>query len=256
MLIAVLLITRQLFIKTRSITTSHTTTILRLLYTDFPSQDPTVRLVLLLAVFFSCSSADRNTPSALNAKFDALGLTPLSRKDILNILLNPFVERYTAIVEYAKAEVGIPPKEVRELVEEVAVRCLEVGCKGKMLKRLVDDFPMLRSTIAKVVLEKYQLNLEDLPRWEEDEEACKAFRARLCREYVFPKISEVTGAGGVPYNDDVIMQVDADGEGEGGEEEGEEEGEDEHNELEQMYSSGDTSPDFPELVSRCSHSLF
>lgn len=185
----------------------------------------------------------------LKTKFDTLGLTPLSRKDIFNVLLNPFIEKYNAVIEYAKVEVGMRTKEVRDLVEEVAIRCLEVGCKGKMLKRLVEDFPMLKSTIVKAVLEKYQLNLQDLPRWEEDEEACRTFRARLCRDYE-PRISE-----GVGSDEDFIMGDEAESNDEGENGEGDGEGEDEYDELDQVSDSGETLPDIPELVSKCFHNL-
>lgn len=224
----------------------NTISILRKLYTDFPSQDPTVRLVLLLTVFLS-KHLERNTPSALKAKFVTLGLTPLSRKDIFNVLVNPFIEKYNPVIEFAKTEVKMLPQELRELVEEVAIRCLEVGCKGKMLKRLVEDFPMLKNTITKVVLERYQLNLEDLPRWEEDEEACKAFSARLCRDYDPPRSPDEGHAGGdgmrMDEDGDAVMEDESEGHAEG-----EEDGEDEHDGLDQLSNNGETPPDTPELV--------
>ena len=89
---------------------------------------------------------------------------------------------------YARVEIGLTSAEVKDLVQDVAIKCLEVGCKGKMLKRLVDDYPPLKSTIASVVTIKYHLRLEDLPP-SEDEEACRTFKARLCRDYTFPRFS-------------------------------------------------------------------
>jgi hypothetical protein len=54
---------------------------------------------------------------------------PVTRKDIFNVMVNPFVEKYQPILEFARAEVGLKQKEINLLVEEVAVRCLEEGCK-------------------------------------------------------------------------------------------------------------------------------
>lgn len=181
----------KLFVKTRSITTTTTIHVLRTLFLDFPSHDPTVRLVLILTVFLSCSSnnsSDRTSPATLKTKFEILGLTPLTRKDIINVMLNPFIEKYASVVMYAKVEIGLMSAEIKDLVQEVAIKCLEVGCKGKMLKRLVDDYPTLKATIASVVTTKYHLKLEDLPPFE-DEEACRTFKARLCRDYTFPRFA-------------------------------------------------------------------
>ena len=119
----------QLFINTRSVTTLYTIQVLRQLFTDFPSGDPTVRLVLLLTVFLSDNCLAHTTPATLRSKLEPLGLTLLTRQDIFNVLVNPFVERYGPILEFAKTEVGLDNKETRELVEEVAVKSLEIGCK-------------------------------------------------------------------------------------------------------------------------------
>jgi hypothetical protein len=233
----------QLFLKTRSITNNSTIIVLRTLYADFPSQDPTVRLVLLLTVFVSSSSHhDRVSPTSLKTKFEALGLTPLSRKDILNVLLNPFIEKFTIVVEYAKAHVGLGTKQVRDLVEEVAIKCLEVGCKGKMLKRLVDGYPMLKNTIATVVVEKYQLDLGSLPS-REDEDACRTYEARLCRDYFFPKPGSV---------EETLDAQDGDGDAAMDDGEGEDLDEEEEDELDEL-SNEEAHEDAPELVS---HSVF
>jgi hypothetical protein len=119
----------KLFVKTRSITTHVTMQVLRQLFTDFPSSDPTVRLVILLTIFLSDNCLTHTTPASLKSKFELLGVLPLTRKDIYNVLLNPFVERYMPILEFAKVEVGLGGKEIRALIEEVAVKCLEIGCK-------------------------------------------------------------------------------------------------------------------------------
>jgi hypothetical protein len=119
----------QLFVKTRSVTTLYTIQILRQLFTDFPSTDPTVRLVILLTVFLSDNCLAHTTPSTLRNKLEPLGLTPLTRQDIFNVLVNPFVERYSYILDFARAEVGLNGKEIHKLVSDVAIACLEIGCK-------------------------------------------------------------------------------------------------------------------------------
>ncbi|KAF7982917.1 hypothetical protein HWV62_25194 [Athelia sp. TMB] len=176
----------KLFIKTRSITNNSTIPVLRALYSDFPSTDPTVRLVIILTVFVPTTptTTPTMTAPAMRAKLESLGVAPLSRTDIVNVLLNPFIDRHRAVIDYAKVVIGMDPKEIHELVEEVAIKCLEVGCKGKLLRRLVDGYAHLKEVIAAVVVEKYQLGLEQLPD-ADDEEACARYRASLCREYCF-----------------------------------------------------------------------
>ena len=119
----------QLFIKTRSITSIYTIQVLRQLFIDFPSDDPIVRLVILLTVFLADNCGANNTPAVLRTKLESLGLMPLTRRDILNILTNPFVEKHSPILEFARAEVRLNNVEIRELVQEVAVKVLEIGCK-------------------------------------------------------------------------------------------------------------------------------
>ncbi|KAF7982133.1 hypothetical protein HWV62_29867 [Athelia sp. TMB] len=176
----------KLFIKTRSITNNFTIPVLRALYSDFPSTDPTVRLVIILTVFVPTTptTTPTMTAPAMRAKLESLGVAPLSRTNIVNVLLNPFIDRHRAIIDYAKVVIGMDPKKIHELVEEVAIKCLEVGCKGKLLRRLVDGYAHLKEVIAAVVVEKYQLGLEQLPD-ADDEEACARYRASLCREYCF-----------------------------------------------------------------------
>ena len=157
------------------------------------------------------------------------------------MMLNPFIEKFSGIVEYAKVYVGLRSKEVKELLEEVAIKCLEVSCKGKMLKRLVESYPALKGTIATLVVEKYQLDLDDLP-CHEDEDACRAYEASLCRDYCFPKSRAVEpsvdaqdGGGG----DDVVMRDENGGSGD-----------EEQDELDDL-SDGEEEikADGPELVS-------
>jgi hypothetical protein len=103
--------------------------VLRQLYTDFSSPDPIVRTVLLLTVFISDNCLAHTTPATFKSKLEPLGLLPVSKRDIYNVMINPFVDRYAPILTFARVEVGMNTKEVMELVEEVAVKCLEIGCK-------------------------------------------------------------------------------------------------------------------------------
>ncbi|GLB38316.1 hypothetical protein LshimejAT787_0501810 [Lyophyllum shimeji] len=177
------------FVKTRSICWSTTMETLRFLYADFPSSDPTVRLVMLI-VFFNTTENLHSSPPAIHGKLEALNLTPLTREDVLNILVNPFVDRYQVLLDYAKWELGkkedgtkgLGPKEFRGLVGDVVSRCLEVGCKGKLLKKLQEGYSFVTDQITKAVQEKYQIFIDDLPAWE-DYDACAKFEAKLCRDY-------------------------------------------------------------------------
>ena len=120
----------QLFVNTRYITAATTVSSLTQLYTDFPSSDPTVRLVLLLGVFINDHTPLSATPIRLKSKLEPLGLLPITRRDIFNVMINPFVEKYQSILEFARTEVGLSQKEIGVLVQEVAVRCLSEGCKA------------------------------------------------------------------------------------------------------------------------------
>jgi len=120
----------QLFVNTRYITTASTVSSLTQLYTDFPSSDPTVRLVLLLGVFINDHTPLSATPIRLKSKLEPLGLLPITRQDVFNLMINPFVEKYQSILEFARTEVGLNQKEIGVLVQEVAVRCLSEGCKA------------------------------------------------------------------------------------------------------------------------------
>ena len=66
----------------------------------------------------------------------------MTRKDVYNILVNPFVDRYNLLFDYAKWGVikdkdgrkGMEKGEIEELVEEVVWRCLELSCKVSILR--------------------------------------------------------------------------------------------------------------------------
>lgn len=209
----------KLFLRTRS---SHNSQILRQLFTDFPSSDPSVRIVLLMTVFTNPEGGHVSS-STIKSRLEPLKLSPLTRMDICNVFINPFLERFNPLLEYLRTEIqrpdggkGMDPVGIRALVEDVAVRCLELECKGKMLKKLHDGYPTVRQAIVRAVLTKHRINLEDLPP-AEDITACTRYRPKLCRSY-FLKPSEDSDYfwDGDNFSsqdeDEDSMHVDSDGE--------------------------------------------
>ncbi|KAI0670746.1 hypothetical protein C8Q78DRAFT_808937 [Trametes maxima] len=187
----------KLFLNTRSITMHYTAGVLRALYKDFPSENPTVRLVLLLTIFLSDPTAipfnlalTSATSTALaryiescHEGIEEMGLGPLTRKDITEILLSKFVpDRFGGILTYARETLVFDKREMDGIVTDVALGCLEIGCKGKMLKKLVDAYPFLSDLIAERLLKKYRIGLDDLPP-PEDEKACRDYGAPLCADF-------------------------------------------------------------------------
>lgn len=122
----------QLFVKSRSIISTYTINVLRQLYTDFPSTDPMVRVVMLLTVCLSDSMWLAPMPEAVASfreKLEAIGLLPLTKEDLFNIMINPFVEKHNVLLEYAKEDLGMSAKDIKDLVQDVAIKCLEIGSK-------------------------------------------------------------------------------------------------------------------------------
>ncbi|KAF8903160.1 hypothetical protein CPB84DRAFT_1728604 [Gymnopilus junonius] len=184
------------FLKTRSISSAVTGETLLYLFSEFPSSDVSVRLVMLLLVFLSAEDTRMST-TAIKAKLDLLGLTPVTKRDIFNVLVNPFVEKFNTIMNFARAEVsttdegskGMSPIEIEALVEEVADKCLEIACKGKLLRRLHELFPALKSSLAPLIVEKYRINIEDLPSWEAD--SYQPYTSTLCLDFLNYDMGEV-----------------------------------------------------------------
>ncbi|KAH8104584.1 hypothetical protein BXZ70DRAFT_596840 [Cristinia sonorae] len=178
----------KLFVNTRSVTLPSVGLTLRHLYTDFPSKDPTVRVVLLLQLFIGIlgghSSID--IPSFIPSckeKFDALGLSPIKRTDLLEVLANNFApEHFGGILEFGRVVMKMARNEIEGLVQELAFRCLGSSFKGKMLKRLLESYPFLDDLVRERVMQHYRLNLDDLPAWD-DEKAIRAYQAPLCRDF-------------------------------------------------------------------------
>ena len=100
---------------------------LRYLWRDFPSSNPTARLVILLTVFIGGPTA---TVDALHSDLRRLNLTPVSTEDIAHVLLSPFVEHFSSTLSYAKTHCGINDEMAfSPFLADVAVRCLEVASK-------------------------------------------------------------------------------------------------------------------------------
>ncbi|KAF8840739.1 hypothetical protein BDN67DRAFT_968036 [Paxillus ammoniavirescens] len=180
----------KLFVKTRSITTNYTVNVLRQLYADFTNTDPTVRIVMLLTVFLSDSTlvitAVPQALSSMKGKLGALNLLPLTKEDLFNVMTNPFVEKHTLLLEYAKEDMGMSVKEIKGLVQEVAIKCLEIGSKGKTLRKLAEAYS-LHAALADAAMHRYRLSLDDLPP-ADDEKACAAYEAPLCRDFSNMKV--------------------------------------------------------------------
>ncbi|EAU85991.2 hypothetical protein CC1G_03014 [Coprinopsis cinerea okayama7 len=189
------------FLTTRTIAHSGTGDILRQLYSDYPSTDPIVRLVVITAIFISAENS-RLGVQQVHANLEATGLTPLTRKDAYNVLINPFVEKYTTVLDYAREEIGtngdggkgLGEAEARGLVEDVARKCLQVGCKGKLLNRLIEGFPHLKDVLVNEVAERHQIRLEEVPSWVG--QGSVAYTAKLSGDYARKR------SGESPYWDD------------------------------------------------------
>lgn len=61
--------------------------------------------------------------------------------------------------------------------------------KGKTLRKFVEGYLFLHDTIATVVTQRYQIDVDDLPTYE-DEKACAAYEAKLCRDFIIPRFSD------------------------------------------------------------------
>ncbi|KAG2010178.1 hypothetical protein CC2G_013021 [Coprinopsis cinerea AmutBmut pab1-1] len=145
-------------------------TVLTKLYSDYPSTDPIVRLVVITAIFISAE--------------------------------NSRLEKYTTVLDYAREEIGtngdggkgLGEAEARGLVEDVARKCLQVGCKGKLLNRLIEGFPHLKDVLVNEVAERHQIRLEEVPSWVG--QGSVAYTAKLSGDYARKR------SGESPYWDD------------------------------------------------------
>lgn len=147
--------------------------------------------------------------TALRAKLEGLGLMPITRRDIFNILVNPFVEKFTLLLSFASEEIGVKEdgskgmkeSEIEDIATAVAVKCIEIACKvnlisyllysltkieivfqGKLVKRLCEKFPNIRKVINDVVLSNHQVEIANIPCWEDDMD-CGRYRAALSQDF-------------------------------------------------------------------------
>ncbi|KAG6831944.1 hypothetical protein H0H92_006545 [Tricholoma furcatifolium] len=179
----------QTFVRTRSICSSETIEILRLLYADYPSSDHTARLVMLI-IFFN-STEGGLTPAIMHTKLEALGLLPVTKKDVFNVLLNPFITNPKLVMDYATSEVvktgdgrkGMSTKELKMFVGDVISRCLEMSCKGRLLDHMKNQYSFVEDLIKRAV-QRHRLTLEDLPsRIIEPGEAYTRYEAKLSQDH-------------------------------------------------------------------------
>ncbi|EEB92532.1 hypothetical protein MPER_08943, partial [Moniliophthora perniciosa FA553] len=181
----------KLFLKTRSITSANIQNVIRYLYSEFPSSDPAVRLVVLLTVFLPASSLNNVSVATIKSRLEELKFGPVTKQDLYNLLIHPLTDRCDSILNYMRTEMasdqghqGLSEKEINRVVDDVAARLIEVDCKGKTLKKLCDSYPSVHEVIARTVLDVHQIDLYDLPQ-ADDTDACPRFRAKLCRDTNF-----------------------------------------------------------------------
>lgn len=155
---------------------------------------------MLLTVFISCPKATADT---LHLSLECLNLTPVFSEQIAHVLLSPFVEHFSSILQYARAYCEIGDDIMfSSFLADVAVRCLEVSSKvvfytyssdnvslcvlgqGNMLRSLCDDHPSLIDDIQFAAATKYRLTIEDLPTPEQRKE-CPVFAGKLCRDLYY-----------------------------------------------------------------------
>lgn len=120
-------------------------------------------------------------------KIESVGLGPVKRTDLTEVLSSKFApEKFEGIIEYGRTILRMTSSEIEGLVQDVAFHCLEISCKGKMLKALVISYPFLKGALRTRIMQNYKLNPEDLPPWQE-EAACSMYEAPLCQDYFLPR---------------------------------------------------------------------
>ncbi|CUA72516.1 Transcriptional activator protein DAL81 [Rhizoctonia solani] len=196
----------KLFRNTRSVTFSKIISLIQSLHSNYPNPtDPKIRHVLLLTVFCSPMAtradwSEEMLPQILEKLVD-LGLTQppvqdgmpehskprsldlkgipkaLSREELVNVLLSPFVENERPCIAYARSKSGMGLEEwaITQLKGDVAVDCLPISSKGKLLKRLCEDKIIERRVVE--AMKSHAIHLEDLP--EPFSPECATYRAKL-----------------------------------------------------------------------------
>lgn len=156
--------------------------------------------MLLLQVFISESTSTtgvqaadtplpRNYVEVCKEKIESIGLAPVKRADLIEVLSSKFTpEKFRGILDYGRFVLGMSKGEVEDLAQEVAFKCLEIGCKGKMLQKLVELYPFITDAIRVHVLKTYRLDVSNLPS-AEDVAGCTLYEAPLCQDFVMPRLT-------------------------------------------------------------------
>jgi hypothetical protein len=120
------------FYKSSAVTSNATKPILKRLFTDFPSEDPVVRYVMIAVIFIPAIGVHgaQVLPPKLRAELDTLKLVP-TRQELMNVLFHPFMDRLRPVTDYLKSSEGLRMNkgEVDDFAKEAAVRCLELTFK-------------------------------------------------------------------------------------------------------------------------------
>ncbi|CEL62481.1 hypothetical protein RSOLAG1IB_04837 [Rhizoctonia solani AG-1 IB] len=196
----------KLFSSTRSVTFPKIISLIQSLHSDYSNPtDPKIRHVLLLTVFCSPMAvradwSDDMLPQIMD-KLVELGLIQspvregmpehsksksldlqgvpksLSREELFNVLLSPFVENERPCIAYARSKAGMGLDEwaITRLKGDVAIHCLPTSSKGKLLKRLCEDESIERRVIE--AMKSHAIRLENLP--EPFSPECATYRAKL-----------------------------------------------------------------------------
>ena len=91
--------------------------------------------MILLSIFAPPENTNL-TVSIIKSRLEPLRLGPLTRKDLLNLFINQFMQRFTPLLDYMETafenedgSFGLPQPEINSIIEEVAAKCLERECK-------------------------------------------------------------------------------------------------------------------------------
>lgn len=177
----------------------------------------------------------------LHDLFTSYKLTPICKRDVLNVLLNPFVEFFWPLYKYAQIHVeDLDPSS--ELLEEVIEKALAITCKvramalsifvsasspedkctsynglqGNLLADILKKRPQSEKIIYNAVMKHYQVTVENLPERDNCEHP---FVAPLCRDVVTSirpvelSAPPVEQDGEDDEEEDQLMDDDEDGQG-------------------------------------------
>lgn len=188
----------QSFAVTRSVTDSASTAPICRLFTTLPldvANDPEVRHVVLVIVFATTSTAaaaherflDLGCIGLIFDTTDAAHMNPVTPAEIIDVLANPFITTHQPIIAYARLFAQFDQATISTLLEETAVKCLQLSCKGNMLDRLIrKNRSGLRDVVSKVLLDQYKLDLDALPAGE----AASRYAAPLARPVMKAPVTE------------------------------------------------------------------